>query len=360
MAVFRVDDDEITPFEATTFKAQGWKERDDLQRLLKKHIEVISPGTLIVAEEFNDWENSNRRIDLLGINKDANLVVIELKRTEHGGHMELQAIRYAAMISTLTFDRLVTIYGKYLGKSGGETDARAGLLEHLECDNPGEHKLGRDVKIVLASADFSPELRTAVTWLNERALDIRCVRMRPYVNNEQVLLDVETIIPIPEVADDQVRVREKKRKQTRSSTRDDTKYDLWVGTEYYSKLGKNRLIFHIVKAVLENGASPNEVKAAIIPHRRFMVIDGRVGAEQLIAEHGLPPKRWFCKRDQIFYVEGQTCMLSTQWGRTTTIESAQKLTAIVPDLKCHWAPHGSGTLPSGAPAPAASRPPART
>jgi hypothetical protein len=58
----------------------------------------------VIAEEFSEWEDSRRRIDLLGGDRDGNLVVIELKRTEDGGHMELQAIRYAAMVSALTME----------------------------------------------------------------------------------------------------------------------------------------------------------------------------------------------------------------------------------------------------------------
>jgi hypothetical protein len=53
----------------------------------------------VSAWNKSDWEDSSRSIDLLCIDKQANLVVIELKRTEDGGHMELQAIRYAAMVS---------------------------------------------------------------------------------------------------------------------------------------------------------------------------------------------------------------------------------------------------------------------
>lgn len=109
MPIYQIDGEGITPLERTTFAEQNLRERRDLQSLLKDHIEVISPETLIVAEEFGDWEESRRRIDLLGVDKDANLLVFELKRTQDGGHMELQAIRYAAMISTLTFDRLVRI-----------------------------------------------------------------------------------------------------------------------------------------------------------------------------------------------------------------------------------------------------------
>jgi hypothetical protein len=43
--------------------------------------------------------------------------------------------------------------------------------------------------MVLASADFSKELTTAVLWLNERDLDIQCVRLKPYDSPEGLLID---------------------------------------------------------------------------------------------------------------------------------------------------------------------------
>lgn len=103
----------INRLETTTFSLVGMHERG-LQRLLREQVEVISPETLVIAEEFGDWEESRRRIDLLGIDKEAKLVVIELKRTEDGGHMELQSIRYASMVSTMTFDRAADAFGDYL------------------------------------------------------------------------------------------------------------------------------------------------------------------------------------------------------------------------------------------------------
>ena len=118
--------------------------------------------------------------------------------------MDLQAIRYAAMISTLTFDRLLTSYEQYLSKNNKEEDARNNLLEFLGWDDPGEQDFGQEVKIVLASAEFSKELTTSVLWLNDNQLDIRCVRMRPYDNDGQVLLDVKTVIPIPGTEEYQV------------------------------------------------------------------------------------------------------------------------------------------------------------
>ena len=320
----------------TTFAERGLKE-GDLQKLLKKQIDVISPETLIVAEEFNDWDDSSRRIDLLGIDKAANLVVIELKRTEDGGHMDLQAIRYAAMISTLTFDRLVEIYKKDLSASGAEEDARDGLLGHLQWEDPDESEFGREVKIVLAAAEFSKELTTAVMWLNERGLDIRCVRMRPYTtNNGKVLLDVQTVVPIPEAVDYQVRVREKKQRERESRPRDYTRYDLSVGDVKYSALPKRRMMYHIVRAVLKNGGTPYQV-AEVIPKRKIKIYDRKVDAEQLMKELGQRSSRWFCRADEIFHVDGMTCILSNQWGKDTT-DFAGKLRDKFPNLNCSFQP----------------------
>ena len=107
MAVFKFTRDAITALDSATFAKLGIEERGDLQRLLRDQIEIIAPDTLVISEEFADWDDSRRRIDLLAIDRDANLVVIELKRTDDGGHMDLQAIRYAAMVSSMTFAQAV-------------------------------------------------------------------------------------------------------------------------------------------------------------------------------------------------------------------------------------------------------------
>lgn len=110
MAIFEIVDRDIRPIERTTFEKAGLRERQDLQGMLRERIDVALPGVLVIAEEFGDWEDSRRRLDLLGVEKDGSLVVIELKRTEDGGHMELQALRYAAMVSAMTFDQAVEAY----------------------------------------------------------------------------------------------------------------------------------------------------------------------------------------------------------------------------------------------------------
>lgn len=209
MPVFSLTRDELRPLAETTFAQAGLNERGDLQRLLREQIEAIAPGVLVIAEEFGDWEDSRRRIDLLGVDQDANLVVIELKRTDDGGHMELQALRYAAMVSTMTFEQAVSTFAGYLRARGDARDARETLLTHLGLEEPDENAFAQDVRIVLAAANFSRELTTAVLWLNGQGLDLRCIRMQPYADGNRLLIDVQQVIPLPEAEEYQIRIRAK-------------------------------------------------------------------------------------------------------------------------------------------------------
>ncbi|TQV71411.1 hypothetical protein FLL45_19845 [Aliikangiella marina] len=329
MAIYKIADEQLIPVERTSFNKEGVLERQHLQQMLKSQIDIISPDTLLVAEEFGDWEDSRRRIDLLGIDKNANLVVIELKRTEDGGHMELQAIRYGAMISTLTFDKLVQIYTKYLSDNNADLDAKASLLKFLEWDEPDEDNFAQEVKVLLASAEFSKELTTSVIWLNDFGLDIRCVRMHPYINDGQLLLDIQTVIPVPETADYQVKIREKKQREraSRNQHRDTTKFDLTINSKEHRSLSKRWLVFQVIKPIIDSGVSPTEVQSVIddVPERRsklFEVFEGELDEKDLYEvimagdSGGAVPriKRFFAKKGEFFHHNGNTFVLSNQWG----------------------------------------------
>ncbi len=209
MPIFRLTKDAIEPLTESAFHERGVKERADLQRLLRANIAVVATDVLIIAEEFADWEDSRRRIDLLGVDRDGNIVVIELKRDDDGGHMELQAIRYAAMVSTMTFARATEVFQQFLDKNGAKHDATTKLLEFLGWEEPREDGFAQDVRILLVAADFSKEITTAVLWLNERALDIRCVRLKPFANGDHTIIEAQQVVPLPEAQDYTVQLKQK-------------------------------------------------------------------------------------------------------------------------------------------------------
>ena len=327
MPVYSFNDNSFEKIEKTSFSNEGILERHHLQAALKKNIEVISPDCLIISEEFAEWSGSKRRIDLLGVDKDANLVVFELKRDETGAHMELQAIRYAAMISTLTFKRTVEIFREYFKLNDIDKNAERELLDFLGWTEPNEDDFALEVRIVLVSADFSTELTTSVLWLNERNLDIRCVRLTPYKHNNQTLIDVQQIIPLPEAETYQIKIKQQieARREARKYTRDLTRY-IFKGVEY----NKRKLVLAVVSDWL-NDSNPENINDLIeaFPleiHSQNLFMEE---SEALEIFHRQGIARHFLADDDIIVFSDDTkYVLSNQWGTSNIFKFLDRAKAL--------------------------------
>ena len=193
MSIYKIENEKLIKLEETSFESEKIYEVRDLQKYLSNSIQIIDKDLLVIATEFSDWEDSKRSIDILCVDSDANLVVMELKRTKDGGHMELQAIRYSAMIANMKFEKAVKTFSKYLRKTSSNLDAESHLLDFLGWDELLEDDFAQEVKIILVSADFSKELTTSILWLNEKDVDIRCIRVKPQKDREKLYFDIKRI-----------------------------------------------------------------------------------------------------------------------------------------------------------------------
>ncbi len=262
MPLYQITDDKLSPLVSTSFQEENLWERRDLQRLLRANIEVIAPDVMVIAEEFGEWSESGRRIDLLAIDKDANIVVIELKRTVDGGHMELQAIRYAAMVANMTWEQAKTAFMKYLNDNSLDFDPEGKLCEFLGWDIPREDDFAQSVRIVLASANFSKEITTSVLWLNDRDLDISCVRLSLHKIDNKLVLSADQIIPLPEAENYQIEVRQKRREEriSRSTNKDRSLFTISYSDEIYEQgFKKSDIGFFTIKLLKEKGLIDNDV-----------------------------------------------------------------------------------------------------
>jgi hypothetical protein len=344
MPIYELQRDGIVALKTTRFGDHGLTERGDLQRLLRDKIEIVAPDTMVLAEEFGSFDESQRRIDLLAIDKDGNLIIVELKRTMTGGHMELQAIRYAAMVSAMTFDQAVEAHERYREQRSMDGDARQVILDFLEWEEPSEDEFAQDTRIVLVAADFSKEITTSVIWLNDREIDIRCVRLRPYELDGRFLMDVQQIIPLPEAAEYQILVREKARKERRErkTTREFTKFDVTVNGVTTCGLKKRRTALSLIRGLCEQGVNP-EVIEERVPWRSnlWRSADGRHDSESFCravaadADAGGPAfreRRWFIADEELIYSGGRTWALSKAWSRRTA-EALELMVKAFPEAK---------------------------
>lgn len=328
MALYEVRDAGLERRPVAAFKDLELYERADLQRLLRDDISPLGDDLMVIAEEYGNWEDARRRIDLLAIDRTGCLVVIELKRTEDGGHMDLQAIRYAAMVSSLDFDEVTSAYAAHCAKHrpDEDVDARAELETFLDqADGTDEPAISSQVRIILVAADFGREITTTVLWLNGfDGMDIRCIRLVPYEIDGKVLLDIQQVLPLPEAADYQVRLRRKDvaRDRARATGRDYTRYHIVVdGTELRDENKRNAMRV-MVQQLCNQGIRPSTI-AKVLPDRVMRVVPGRLTEPQQVqdalvaADPKVDVSRYFGEHPLIDQDTNETYVLKNQWGRST-------------------------------------------
>lgn len=318
----------LTAVPSSTFAAEQVLERADLQQALREHIEVLDPDLLVVAEEFGDFD-VRRRVDLLCVDRTGNLVVVELKRTEDGGHMELQALRYAAMVSAMTFDQLTDTYQRHLAAVDPERadQARRLLGDFLEDAGGPDTVLSRRVRIVLASAGFDTQITTTVLWLRDLyGLDITCVRLTPYRVAGKLLLDVQHVIPLPEAADFTVQLRRRETAARAAQTtdgRDWTAYVITTPAGDSPPLRKRRAIITLAAALHAAGVDPAAMAEALPGGgARLLPVPGTLTGLELesafvVAHPGAAGDlgRWYL--DTPLPRDGRTWVLTKMWGLNT-------------------------------------------
>ena len=211
--VFTVVGNSATPVRSIPIQALGLTERAHLQEWVIAHPEIIGAGVLTIAFEFDRWTTSNGlapkdRLDVLGLDRDGRLVVAELKRGQAPDTVDVQAIKYAAMVSRFTEETLADLYAEFLLKTEGSVLNETEALERLQ--GHAYSGLSPDVllqpRIVLLAEDFSPTVTSSVVWLNEQGVDITLKRYQAFKTPlDETVVTVSQYYPVADVAAFEVR-----------------------------------------------------------------------------------------------------------------------------------------------------------
>ncbi len=182
----------MTPIKFSEFEI---KERFDIEEWIRKNPDILKENLLVIGEQKS--LPSGRQTDLLALDKNGNLVVIELKRDDSGKEVYWQAITYAAQFFEYSPNEIVALFEEYLQSIEKDPDeAKSKIEEFIEEDF---EKINQKQRIILVSKEFHQDVLKAAKWLSEEYdLDIKCVRLVPFKNeNGDLFLISEVLIPTP-------------------------------------------------------------------------------------------------------------------------------------------------------------------
>lgn len=156
---WQVVNGKLQPVDTSLVDA-GRKEAHDLEEWIASNPSIISPDIVIIGRQT---PTKSGPLDLLAIDKQGNIVVIELKRDLLPRESLVQAVDYASDIADWSVDKLSEVCLQYTGKS---------LEEQLTASFPDIDLENVDIndvqRIILVGFGIQDSLERMVHWLSSK------------------------------------------------------------------------------------------------------------------------------------------------------------------------------------------------
>lgn len=205
------DSNRIHKVKEATFSELGYSERDHLQEWIANQPDILGEKILIIQKEFDGFDDTRERLDLLAIDKQGSLVVIENKLDDSGRDVVWQALKYASYCSTLSKKQIGEIFQKYLDKFDPGKNAEKLICEFLDQEDFSDVtlNLGSDQRLIMVAAQFRKEVTSTVLWLSRHRVFIKCFKVTPYQDGTDRFLTIEQVIPLPGAEELMIKISEK-------------------------------------------------------------------------------------------------------------------------------------------------------
>lgn len=182
LGVWRIDNGDTQPVE---FAAMDFENR--LEDILHKNIDIASPNWLIIGRQVpTDYGGI---IDLLAMDRDANLIVIELKRDKTPRDIVAQLLDYGSWVAHLEVEHITQIFDEYQRKwqKGKIVSIDEAFKEAFGATIPEEMNASHELVIVAASLDHATE-RVVGYLAEEYGVRINAIFFRVFRDGEREYL----------------------------------------------------------------------------------------------------------------------------------------------------------------------------
>lgn len=171
----------------------------DLEEIIYNDIGILNQEWLLIGRQVNT--DYNKKIDLLAIDKNSNLIIIELKRDKTPREVVAQAIDYASWIRNIKAERVATIYNefdnKYLKKGKSFYQSFQETFK-IKLDDSLLNQ-GHQIIVVASSLDESTE--RIVNYLNDSDIPINVIFFKVFLDDDNLYISRAWMIEPEETED---------------------------------------------------------------------------------------------------------------------------------------------------------------
>lgn len=191
MKLFTIDKHgKLIPYKEHDFKDSN--QESDLEVLLENNPEYFFEGSKILIVGRQVTTNLNTFIDLIGIDKTGNTVVVELKRGKTPRETIAQLLEYASFVENLDYSQLNNIYQDYSGEESSLEDYHQ---EYFKSEPDEKVSFNKSTKLVIVAQEISKEIRQTALFLRKKGIDVYCMEFKYFeTKSEEKIISSDFVV----------------------------------------------------------------------------------------------------------------------------------------------------------------------
>ena len=177
---------------------------------LERHLEcwlenspwaIAQEPIIIIGRQESAFQEENNTIfpDLLGIDKDGNLVVIELKKGRTPREVIAQLLEYAAWANDLSDEKIYDIASSYFKSMDIKKELEQLFIETFETEEIPN--LNQRLRLFIAAEEISPSVAKVCRFLRQvHGVDVNCIQFNIFqTESGEVLVNSEAFVGLEDI-----------------------------------------------------------------------------------------------------------------------------------------------------------------
>lgn len=198
LGIWKIDD------ELNRLEVKSLDKEERLEEFLDKDITIASPHWMVIGRQV--YTDYGKYIDLLAIDRDGNLIVLELKKNKTPREVVAQLLDYASWIKNLAEDEIASIFDNYTKKyhpDRCDISLDETFLKYFKLKDMPE-ELNETHQLVVVASNLDESTERIVSYLSEEHnVPINAVFFRVFKDGEREYLTsmwfIDPSLPNPTV-----------------------------------------------------------------------------------------------------------------------------------------------------------------
>ena len=160
-----------------------------LEDLLEHDISIISDDLIVIGRQVET--DFGKVIDLLCLNRDGDLVIVELKKGKAPRDVIAQVLEYASWVDDLSYEDIIEIANDYLK----EKQTTLEEIYHKKFGSPLPDVLNESHQILIVASDLDAQAERVIKYLSQYGIRINAVTLNYFRAGDDEFIVGAMLVP---------------------------------------------------------------------------------------------------------------------------------------------------------------------